>query len=141
MGSSSDEANIGKMITIQGRLILNSIATYFGLIDSNILTESVNENNALISYVIALVILNVGYWYCMKNVPYEAVKQWIMEVYGPFNSFLVLIVVRLIDHIIFDGSGNSMINMLAEPVIVITVVAMIIVVTERRLQSEPSKDK
>ena len=136
---SEGDLSLGKTFSDTLRTFLMSMATYFGLVDSSSLTESVTENNALLSYIMALIALNLVRWYCLNHVQYEAVKMWIKEIYAPFNSFLLLIVVRLTDHIVFDGSGTSIINKLAEPVVIIFISAMFVVVID--LQSKAAVPK
>lgn len=136
---ADNDLSLGKTFSDTLRAFLMSMAAYFGLVDSSSLTESVTENNALISYIMALIALNLIRWYCLNHVKFEAVNMWIKEVYAPFNSFLLLIVVRLTDHIVFDGSGTSIINKLAEPVVIIFISAMFIVVID--LQAKLAKGK
>lgn len=136
---SDSDLSLGRTFSDTLRAFLMSMATYFGLVDSSSLTESVTENNALLSYIMALIALNLIRWYSLNHLKFEAVKMWIKEVYAPFNSFLLLIVVRLTDHIVFDGSGTSIINKLSEPVVIIFISAMFIVIID--LQAKLAKGK
>lgn len=112
---------------------LSSLATYYGVVKSADLTGRAVQINALIEYVLALIILNLTLWYCIKYIPYDAVKEWISIVYSPFNSFLLFIIVRAGSDVFFDGSGVSTVNKLAEPIVIVAVIAMLQVVLRRKI--------
>jgi hypothetical protein len=133
--------NAGTMLINTLRTFIYSMAVYFGGFGSQSLVESARENNALLSYIIGLVILNLVYWYSLKQIPFDAVTDWIIEMYNPFNQYILLIIVRLTDHIFFDGSGSSVINKLDQPVVLIAFLAVFIVIIQRRLNKMNSDMK
>lgn len=98
--------------------LFNAIVSYLGLTLSLKIIDGASKNNTLIVIVLITAFLNF-ILSKVENIKFVILKETIEGVLSVINGILMFIVVRLGSDMIFDGSGNSTINIIVEPIIFI----------------------